>query len=148
VTYLRAWACVGLWLWLWASSLPAAATTTLMTQAQAFAAADVVVEGTVVSAQSQWVGHRIITFVVVVAGHHSYAVAMPGGVVEGIAQAVAGAPVLHVGHRYRLALGKGNGPLHSRGVVGLGLGVVELPSTSLIDDDGHLDADQSGLLAP
>jgi len=92
------------------------------------AAADVVVEGTVAHAEARFVGQRIITFVTVVSGEapalSTTLVAVPGGVVGDLAQVVPGAPVLHVGARYRLFLGAPTGPRahdggpRSRGVIG------------------------------
>jgi len=122
------------------ASLSAAATTVPpMTPAQVRTAADVVVDGVVVTCESRWVGQRIITFVSVVSGSgpslQATLVAVPGGVVDGIAQVVPGAPRLEVGGRYRLFLGTATGPRldgrgpASRGIVGFFRGVF------VLDDD-------------
>jgi hypothetical protein len=116
--------CIGL-----LSFVPARATTVPpMSEAALQAAADVVVEGVVVATTSRLVGRRIITFVTVVSGEapdlSSTLVAVPGGVVDGIAQVVPGAPQLELGTRYRLYLGRpdgprlDDGPTRARGIVG------------------------------
>ncbi len=110
------------------SASVAATTVPPMTEAALGEAADVVVEGTVAHSESVWRGTRIITFVTVVSGEApaltTTLVALPGGVVDGIAQVVPGTPVLNVGARYRLYLGAASGPklndngARARGVVG------------------------------
>ena len=107
-----------------------------MTQSELRARADVVVDGTVVAQHSAWVGRRIFTFSVVVAGTGtsvvSYVVALPGGDVGALSQRVSGAPSLALGGRYRMYLGTAEGPVDdsaagagrkSRGVVGFYRGV-------------------------
>lgn len=122
------------------ATMPAAATTVPpMTPAQLRAAADVVVEGVVVASETRWVGQRILTFVTVVSGAGSSLqatlVAIPGGVVDGIAQVVPGAPHLAVGGRYRLFLGTPTGPrLDGRGPAGRGV-VGFFRGVFVIDDD-------------
>ena len=111
------------------SLVPARATTVPpMSEAALRAAADVVVEGVVVATSSRRVGRRVVTFVTVVSGAapdlSSTLVAVPGGVVDGIAQVVPGAPQLEPGARYRLYLGRpdgprlDDGPTQARGIVG------------------------------
>lgn len=104
-----------------------------MTEAELRAAADVVTDATVQSQQTQAIGQRIFTFSVVVTGvgpsARSFVVALPGGVVDGFAQKVPGTPELVVGQRYRLYLGKADGPplpgttTKSRGIIGFFRGV-------------------------
>ncbi|MDP2343350.1 MAG: hypothetical protein Q8O67_20500 [Deltaproteobacteria bacterium] len=111
----------------------AAMTVPPMTEAELRAQADVVVDGTVVAQHSAWVGRRVITFSTVVVGSgaavRSYLVALPGGDVGAFSQRVPGSPVLAIGGRYRLYLGKADGPVDapstvkSRGVVGFFRGV-------------------------
>jgi len=122
-------------------AIVAAMTVPPMTEAELRAQADVVVDGAVVSQHSAWVGRRVITFSVVVVGSgtavRSYLVALPGGDVGGFSQRVPGSPQLAVGGRYRLYLGKADGPVdapstvRSRGVVGFFRGVF------LVDDAHH-----------
>lgn len=132
---------------------PTATATTVvpLDEVQLERAADLVVEGVVVEAFSQWVGRRILTFYRVSSptadgrAPHLTTVAVPGGDVDGVSQRVAGAPVLVVGQRYRLFLGAATGPApaanhpNSRGIIGFFQGVVlldggrEVPFTP----DGH-----------
>ena len=105
--------------------------------------ADVIVDGVVVAQHSAWVGRRVFTFSTVVSGTgtsaRSVRVALPGGDVGGFSQRVPGSPVLSVGVRYRLYLGKADGPvdapstIKSRGVVGFYRGV-------FLIDPAHDDA--------
>lgn len=107
-----------------------------LSPAELVARSDMVVEGRVVDAQTRWVGRRIITFYVV--EHRDGAtttttlVAIPGGAVGRFAQKVPGAPVLDVGARYRLHLGRADGPRlaaggpSSRGVVGFFRGAAQI----------------------
>jgi hypothetical protein len=108
-------------------------TVPAWTPAELAARTDVVVEGVVTSAHSRAIGTRMLTFYVVVSGAgpslRSTLVAVPGGSVDGWTQRVPGAPVLEVGRRYRLHLGKADGPRDgdsgpaSRGIVGFFRGV-------------------------
>jgi hypothetical protein len=110
-----------------------AMTVPAWTAAELAARSDVIVEGVVTGARVRAVGRRVVTFYVVVAGEgaalRSYLVAVPGGSIDGITQRVPGAPVLNVGRRYRLHLGKAEGPRDApdgpaaRGVVGFFRGV-------------------------
>jgi hypothetical protein len=107
-----------------------ATTVPALTPAQVAARSDVVVEGRVLSRESAWVGRRIFTFVTfevdatlrgslaaAEARTRRVTVAIPGGVVGGLGQKVAGAPVLDDGARYALCLSHANGPNGARGVV-------------------------------
>lgn len=116
---------------------PARATTVPpMTVAQLRAAADVVVDGVVVTSTSRLVGRRVITFVTLVSGESpnltSTLVAIPGGVVGDVAQVVPGAPLLEPGRRYRLYLGRPDGPRldddgpAARGIIGFWRGAFVL----------------------
>lgn len=109
---------------------PARATTVApLSPAELGARSDLVADVVVRSRAASWVGRRIITFYEVEvldrwrsADPRSPAtalVALPGGVVEGIGQRVAGTPVLDVGGRYVLCLGDDVGPRGARGVIGL-----------------------------
>lgn len=109
---------------------PAAVATTVppMDEPRMRAMADVVIDGEVTGVESRFVGRRIVTFVTLVSGTAPSLtvtlVAVPGGVVDDIAQVVPGAPVLEPGRRYRLYLGRADGPRlddrgpAARGVVG------------------------------
>lgn len=109
-----------------------------MTEAELRAQADVVVDGTVIRQEVHTLGQRVFTFTTVIVGEgieaKSYLIALPGGdvVVDGKAfsQRVPGSPQLALGQRYRLYLGKADGPavpggarIASRGVVGFFRGV-------------------------
>jgi hypothetical protein len=131
----------------WCAATPLRATTVpAYTPAQLQAAADVVVEGDVAVVESRWVGQRIITFVSVVVGTaprlSTVVVAVLGGQVGDIAQRVPGSPRLDVGRRYRLYLGKADGPefngQRTRGVFGLfrGAFLVEGGQPVAFGDDG------------
>ncbi len=117
--------------------LPARATTVPpMSENALRAAADVVVEGVVAATTSRLAGRRVVTFVTVVSGDPpaltSTLVAIPGGVVGGIAQVVPGAPQLQTGVRYRLYLGPPDGPRlddgqpGARGIIGFWRGAFVL----------------------
>lgn len=109
----------------------------VLTEAELRAQADVVVDATVVRQEVHRLGRRVFTFSTVLTGPgpaaQSYLVALPGGdvVVDGraLSQRVPGAPQLQLGQRYRLYLGKAEGPplpgghVASRGVVGFFRGV-------------------------
>lgn len=111
------------------------------------AQADVVVDGVVVRQEVHRLGQRVFTFSTVLVGSGvtatSYLVALPGGdvVVNGqaLSQRVPGAPQLQLAQRYRLYLGKPDGPpapgsrVSSRGVVGFFRGV-------FLIDGAHNDA--------
>lgn len=113
-----------------------------MTEAELRAQADVVVDATVVRQEVHALGRRIFTFSTVLVGEgtsaRSYVVAVPGGDVGAIAQRVPGAPLLELGRRYRLFLGKANGPVApgavvaARGIVGFFRGVF------VVDDQNAL----------
>ena len=109
--------------------VPGRATTVPpMTPAELRAAADVVFEGVVVATTTRLVGRRVLTFVTLVSGVgplvQSTLVAIPGGVFGDVAQVVPGSPILEPGQRYRLYLGRADGPLlddtgpAARGIVG------------------------------
>jgi hypothetical protein len=139
--------CVIASLWLWSLAPAQATTVPPMSPAELRAAADVVVEGVVVATTSRLVGRRVITFVTLVSGDRARPtttlVAVPGGVVDGIAQVVPGAPVLEPGLRYRLYLGRADGPRlddagpAARGVVGFWRGAF------VIGDRGEAHAFQA-----
>jgi hypothetical protein len=126
------------------SAAPSAVATTVppMTEEQLRAAADVVVDGHVASATTRLVGRRVLTFVTIVSGTAplltTTLVAIPGGVFGDVTQVVPGAPLLDVGVRYRLYLGRADGPRlddagpSSRGIIGLWRGV------RLLGDRGEL----------
>jgi hypothetical protein len=125
-----------LWLVL-LSVMPAQATTVPpMTEVELQRAADVVVEGVVVASTTRRVGQRVLTFVTVVSGEAprltSTLVAIPGGVFGDIAQVVPGAPQLEPGVRYRLYLGRADGPrlddgpTAARGIIGFWRGAFVL----------------------
>ena len=123
-----------------------ATTVPAYTVAQLQAAADVVVEGDVAMVESRWVGQRIVTFVTLVVGTaprlSTVVVAVLGGQVGDITQRVPGSPQLDVGRRYRLYLGKAEGPEfngeRTRGVFGLfrGAFLIESGQPVAFGDDG------------
>lgn len=136
------------------SSLAPARATTVppMSPRELRAAADVVVDGVVVATTSRLVGRRVITFVTLVSGDGSRPVstlvAVPGGVVGDIAQVVPGAPMLEPGVRYRLYLGRPDGPRldgegpAARGIVGFWRGAF------VLGDRGEAHAFQADGRAP
>ena len=119
-----------------------AMTVPPISAAELDARSDLIVDGRVVDARARWVGRRVITFYVVEYAAASTTttatttattvVAVPGGAVGTLAQKVPGAPVLEVGARYRLHLGRAEGPRAtadgppSRGIVGFFRGVARL----------------------
>jgi hypothetical protein len=131
-----------------AAALVSAAGPTLATTVPPFteselrAAADVVIDGRVVGSTTRLVGRRIITFVSIVSGSPpqltTTMVAVPGGVFGDVTQVVPGSPLLEVGVRYRLYLGRADGPrldddgVAARGIIGLWRGVF------LLGDRGEL----------
>jgi len=127
-----------------------------MTVAELRAAADVVVEGVVVASTTRLVGRRVLTFVTLVSGDGprvtSTLVAIPGGVVGDIAQVVPGAPVLEPGHRYRLYLGRADGPRlddtgpAARGIVGFWRGAFVVGDRGEIH--GFLEDGRAPTLSP
>jgi hypothetical protein len=131
---------------LWTSTTHAT-TVPAYTLEQLQASADLVVDGEVTAAESRWVGQRIVTFVTVVSGTaprlSSVVVAVLGGEVGGLMQRVPGSPQLDVGRRYRLYLGKADGPEHggvrARGVFGFFRGVFLLHDGQVVafGDDGY-----------
>jgi hypothetical protein len=141
------------------AATPALATSIVtLDEAGLRAAADIIVEGEVAATETRIVGRRIITFVTLVSGAAptltTTLVAVPGGVVDGIVQLVPGAPVLHVGARYRLFLGAASGPRlddrgpRARGVVGFhrgafllvegAAGVIAVPLTERGEPDSRV----------
>lgn len=139
-----------------------ATTVPPMSPAALQAAADVVVDGVVSGTECRQVGRRIITFATVVstdAGHvRTTLVAIPGGVVGDIAQVVPGAPVLEPGVRYRLYLGRADGPRgdddgpRARGIIGFWRGVFVLDgrgtATPLLPDGRAPTSPAPGLVVP
>jgi len=113
-----------------------AMTVPTMTDAELAARSDLVVDGRVVDARARWVGRRIVTFYVVEyvddGKRETTVVAVLGGAVGRFAQKVPGAPVLEVDARYRLHLGRADGPRATddgppaRGIVGFFRGVARL----------------------
>lgn len=111
----------------------AAMTVPAFSEAELRAHADVVVEGVVTSSTTRRFKGRVLTFFTVVSGAApqltSTLVAVPGGEFGGVVQAVPGSPQLQVGSRYRLYLGKADGPrlddsgAHARTVFGFFRGV-------------------------
>lgn len=99
-----------------------------------------VVDGTVIDARARWIGQRIVTFYVVEyvddGRRATTLVAVLGGAVGRYAQKVPGSPVLDVGGRYRLHLGRAEGPRASddgppaRGIVGFFRGVARIVERS------------------
>jgi hypothetical protein len=125
-----------------AASPTSATTVPPFTEKELRAAADVVIDGRVVASTTRLVGRRVITFVSVVSGSPpqltTTMVAVPGGVFGDVTQVVPGSPLLDVGGRYRLYLGRADGPrlddegVAARGIIGLWRGVF------LVGDRGEL----------
>ena len=116
-----------------------ALTVPAMSDAELAARSDLIVDVRVVDATARWVGHRIVTFYVVEhedgGARTTTLVAVPGGAVGRFAQKVPGAPVLIVGSRYRLHLGRADGPRATddgpaaRGIVGFFRGAARIVAT-------------------
>jgi hypothetical protein len=112
-----------------------------MTLDELRARADVVVVGRVTHQEVHRIGGRLFTFSTLVEGQgtqlRAHLVALPGGDLDGFSQRVPGSPVLVVGGRYRLYLGKASGPAipgttaRSRGVIGFFRGAF------VVDDAGR-----------
>jgi hypothetical protein len=106
----------------------AAMTVPSFTDAELAARSDLIVEGLVVHASARRIGRRVMTFYVVeyfaAGARERTLVAVPGGADGRFVQKVPGAPLLQVGARYRLHLGRPDGPRAdadgppSRGIVG------------------------------
>jgi hypothetical protein len=119
-----------------------ATTVPPFTESELRAVADVVIDGRVVGSTTRLVGRRVITFVSIVSGSPpqltTTLVAVPGGAFGDVTQVVPGSPLLEVGVRYRLYLGRADGPrlddkgTAARGIIGLWRGVF------LIGDRGEL----------
>src|SRR5688572_28220544 len=125
----------------------ARATTVTLTLDEIVSQSDVVVRVTVVASSTRWVGRRIVTFhelrvddVLRANGNAKspsiMTLALPGGVVDGIGQRVAGTPELRAGSSYVLCLSKemslGKASDRGRALVGLWRGAwTVLPDLTL-----------------
>lgn len=137
-----------------AGSQARATTVVALSPAELGARSDLVADVVVRSRSTSWVGRRIITFyeVEVLDGWRSddprppatALVALPGGVVDGIGQWVAGTPVFDVGGRYVLCLGDDVGPRGARGVIGLWQGAWLVVPGAPAAPGAHPGADPGG----
>ncbi len=137
--------------WLALTALLSSTTIPTFTPRQLVDRSDLVARVVVRSHESAWVGRKILTFydldvVDAWSSHDPQAprralVAMPGGIVGALGQAVPGTPVLEDAHAYVLCMSRGVGPRGARAVIGLWQGVWAIDQAGALHGFTHAGPD-------